>query len=83
MRTQVEKDKIEEELKENLKRKHDDQDKELLDENKRLRLSIAGNTPHQQCVICMEHYELGRFLAFNPCGHMTCNKVSCKKKIQN
>ena len=75
VRTRVEKAEIEQKLKESLKRKHDNQDKELLDENKRLRLSIAGNTPTQECAICMEHYELGKFIAFNPCGHMTCSSV--------
>ena len=75
-RTQLEKHEIEEKLKENLKRKHDNTDKELLEENKRLRLSLTNAVPSMECSICLETRELGQFIVFNPCGHLNCQKVS-------
>ena len=74
---------VKRQLRDGLKRKHDDQDKELLDENKRLRESISGSgiKPNVDCCICLDHKELAKFTCLAPCGHLICTDVSFNVRV--
>ena len=71
---------VKRQLRDSLKRKNGQQDKEILEENKRLRASIngEGRRPNADCCICMDHKELSHFTCLVPCGHMICTDVSLK-----
>ena len=61
-----------------LERKNDKQHKGLIEENKRLRVSINDIRPNGDCCICLEHKELSLFKCLAPCGHMICTEVISK-----
>ena len=59
----------------------EDENKNLKEENDRLRGMVEGDDNENQrtilkCIICMEFKEINTFLCFSPCGHMFCQSVS-------
>ena len=59
----------------------EDENKNLKEENDRLRGMVEGDDNDQskmaivKCVICMEYKKLENFLLFTPCGHCFCETV--------